>query len=163
MLDLIGGSSLDLEVAPLVMGLFADSAHGALSPKASARTRRRRDTLGGESRDSTLATTAIDRLPPYDVLGDESDLAAWVSRSRIAAMLDVAARELSRAFGSNRPRARLVVDVDYPDDKIVLLVVPTQHDPDAAVDALVRFTGTEWWMRMVTATQGGIVVDVECA
>ena len=78
-------------------------------------------------------------------------------------MLDVVARELSRAFGNNRPRARLVVDVDYPDDKTILLVVATQRGPDEAVDALVRFTGTEWWMRMVTATRGGIVVDVECA
>lgn len=157
------GSTLDVDISPAAAA-FLTAAGSGTRPVASVprrRTSARRSSFGETSDDSALDARGIDELPPYDVVGDERQLLQWAAERRLVRMLGVISAEVGRCFVAWRPVARLVEDVES-DDKVIVVIARVALPPDRAIDALIEFTGTEWWARMVASTQGGIVVDVEC-
>lgn len=115
------------------------------------------------SLDSTISSLLAVRTSVYEIVGDEASFFSWATQRRISAsILDLIASKLGQRFNDRHPRARLVTDVDDSRDQIILFVAQTNMPPADAVDALLEFTGSDWWTRMVWATQGGVVVDVEC-
>lgn len=164
-------STLDLDLGPYgAIGAGSKvrqvtTRHRANRPKDTLRELVEVDdrALDAHSRDSTISSLLTKRASVYELVGDKTSFFAWATHRRISAsIIDLIARQLGQRFDDQNPRARLVTDVDDSRDQIILLVAQTNMPPADAVDALLEFTGSDWWMRMVWATQGGVVVDVEC-
>lgn len=156
-------STLEIETCDLESTQWA--AGSPVEPIGPRRARPRR-SLGARPPDAAVSDASLaaagEMLPAYDVDRVAVPHLERMVRRGLAAHLELAAAELVRQFGEGRPVARLIEDPDSA-ASLVVLVARTRLAPDAAVDALFALTATDWWHRLVEATDGALVVDVECA
>lgn len=125
-----------------------------------------RRTIGRERarRQVLVSASTLDQLvispAPYEVVTDADEFAAWLSRTRGGALLDVIARSFARAVDIVTIEVRLESELDDPDVQHVHVIARTSAQPEPVLRRLFAFTDSPWWLDVARRTGGAFVVDV---
>lgn len=134
------------------------------TPKSNAAT----STLDTELEPPTPGTSAsglgdvftADR--PYVIEGDTHAFKRWLLRTGSGALLEVVARTLQHKLNASAIIAALDVESDDEErvERVVLLAVVSPTDKHA-LDVLLDFSASEWWLAITRATDNTLLVDIQ--
>ncbi|HTR54970.1 MAG TPA: hypothetical protein VMJ10_30000 [Kofleriaceae bacterium] len=153
------------------LGDVVEGTMGAAPQKPAVRRRQRkgeaatvdldltRDTLE-PSTGSVLVDTLLDQTVVVE--GDVRGFLHWMRQRNLGPLVWAIAERFAMAISAATVKISLETDLeeDYTAQRIMLIGVVGAQD-EHALDRLLEFTASPWWLGIVRGTRNEIVVDIE--
>lgn len=98
---------------------------------------------------------------PFTVDSDHGDFRAWLERTGVGAVLEVAATAFARHMGTTGLRVVLETEAEDPRAQRAVVLAPVSPDQEDSLSRLFSFTSSSWWLSVVRGTRNAIVVDIQ--
>lgn len=98
---------------------------------------------------------------PFTIESDLGDFRAWLERTGVAAVLELAANAFARHMGATGLKVVLETEAEDPLAQRAVVLAPVSPDQGDALARLFSFTSSSWWLSVVRGTRNAIVVDIE--
>ena len=101
---------------------------------------------------------------PFEIKGDVTAFKKWMLRTGSPALLEFIAKRIAQELNASCVKA--VLDVEYDEEtgdvseRAVLLAIVKPEDADA-MNRLLAFTESEWWLTVAHVTAYAILVDIQ--
>jgi len=98
---------------------------------------------------------------PFTIESDLGDFRAWLERTGVAAVLELAANEFARHMGATGLKVLLETEAEDPRAQRAVVLAPVSLHQQDALERLFSFTSSSWWLSVVRGTRNAIIVDIE--
>jgi hypothetical protein len=116
--------------------------------------------IRGQASDSSIEPM-LAPAHAFTVTSDLAEFRTWIARTRAAALLEVVAREFARQMGATGLLVALETESEDPTVQRAFVIAPVPTHQHDALERLLSFTSSPWWLSVVRATRNAIVVDIQ--
>lgn len=97
----------------------------------------------------------------FTIEGDAFAFGVWLERNRAGSLLELVARSLAAKVHALDVRAVLDGDDEDPPTRRAVLLARVPAQDEHALDRLLDFTASDWWLKVARSTRNAIIVDIQ--